>query len=110
MYPNIKPRSFVDVKRSKPCFGDVGVFKSGKRLVAHRVLARFFTPKGEYYLTKGDNNPCFDFPRHAKTLQGVVERKYSSKWLAITSLIKGTAMLPWCFLRKLWRHSKILNR
>jgi hypothetical protein len=54
MAPAIRAGDLVTVERREPDPGDVAAFIVGESIVVHRVLARWPTSRGAYFLHRGD--------------------------------------------------------
>ncbi len=80
MMPLIRPGEKVTVAFCQHCLlrsGDVVVFKSGDKLIAHRLVFK----KNFVAVTKGDNNPDCDPPISVFDIVGVVSGKSSKRAL-----------------------------
>ncbi|NUQ36168.1 MAG: S24/S26 family peptidase, partial [Planctomycetaceae bacterium] len=55
MEPAIPSGSIVEYEKGDPEPGDIAVFISQGKVMVHRVLARWQTRQGVYYVHRGDN-------------------------------------------------------
>ncbi|WP_243349154.1 signal peptidase I [Parabacteroides sp. FAFU027] len=76
MYPTLKPGDVGLVKKCAPedlYTGDIIVFRTAQKLVAHRLVKIVEKKNTHFYIAKGDNNRHTDTPFREEALIGKVE-------------------------------------
>ncbi|MDP4272341.1 MAG: signal peptidase I, partial [Bacteroidota bacterium] len=100
MYPTLKPGDIGFVKKCAPedlYTGDIIVFRSAKKLVAHRLVKIVEKKNTHFYIAKGDNNRHTDTPFREEALIGKVEsftrngknRRLDSLTVILQGLLSG---------------------
>lgn len=87
MYPLLQPGDLLLVHPQKPEIGDIGVFISGEKIIAHRLL-KF---SDDTYYFKGDSLIITDRPVKKEDILGtVIQRKRNNKSKNASSLVFRT--------------------